>query len=363
MAIKVKHDGNVTAQVMASAEGGRQKRAIETAKLATNQPERIQTLTPAHAGAAPINMAHAQTTHASPGAGISNAPLVGGRGVGGSTGGAGALRSSSSSSQSGGADLKVTGVDRFRRPDNESVWNDYSSQWERKWLPGEKEAEAYDRMTGAVVNRYTAQQQAEWEQLNDVVNDAARSGRYTPDELKAIKEQVDMQRLRIKENPRQLLQKEESAQQAFARNTFTDPNGLVYTRDGRLVYNPNDAMIKQREYELKRQDAVQARADKYELSLRQPYKISDVDEDGNPVTKFEMRDDAQVQDLMRKRFPQLYPSAPKPEYLGSMAAPAAQDPMTRAAVLGEQLTDDEYRNAAPVTTPAQKAKKWSSYAN
>ena len=43
-------------------------------------------------------------------------------------------------------DWKVTGTNRSIRPDDESVWIERTGQWQRKWLPGEKEAEAQRRI-------------------------------------------------------------------------------------------------------------------------------------------------------------------------------------------------------------------------
>lgn len=45
------------------------------------------------------------------------------------------------------SDYKVTGTDRFDRPDDDSQWDPGNGgRWIRKWLPGEKEAETQQRI-------------------------------------------------------------------------------------------------------------------------------------------------------------------------------------------------------------------------
>ena len=151
MAIKVKHEGSVASRMAASAEGGRAKRAMEAAALV--KPTQIQTLQPAHASAPGVSTPHAQLISA-PGHAqlVTAAPVHGGRGGGGGGG-----RSPSAPATSSDGDYKITGRDRSLRPDDESewVWDNggigSTGKWIRKWLPGEKEAEALDRV-GTVRN-------------------------------------------------------------------------------------------------------------------------------------------------------------------------------------------------------------------
>ena len=181
MAIKVKHEGSAASRLAAGEAGGAAKRAMEASALV--KPTQIQTLAPAHASAPSPGGAHAQLIGALGGG--AHAPLVGGGGgIGvklsgptplltspsGSSGSSGSRMavpskagspgirrisssSGSGSSSGGGADddYKVTGTSIFNRPDDESVWDDYSKQWKRPWLPGEKEAEALGRV-GEVKN-------------------------------------------------------------------------------------------------------------------------------------------------------------------------------------------------------------------
>lgn len=149
MAIKVRHDGNNAAVIAAGAGSGSSKQNLEAAKFAQNTPQHIQSLTPAHASAPGASGGHAQLISAPGGASVSSAPLThapaptgGGAGRAGSrtglTGGAGGL---------GGDDYKVTGTERFNRPDDESVWDPGNGgRWIRKWLPGEREAEVQQRV-------------------------------------------------------------------------------------------------------------------------------------------------------------------------------------------------------------------------
>lgn len=152
MAIKVKHEGSVASRLAASASGGSAKRAMEAAALA--KPSQIQTLSPAHASAPSAAAPHAQLISA-PGGGA-HAPLIhGGGGIGATSrlGGGGGYRGGAApSAQSGGdGEYKVTGSDIFKRPDDASVWDSTTRQWVRRYLPGEKEAEALDRV-GTVRN-------------------------------------------------------------------------------------------------------------------------------------------------------------------------------------------------------------------
>ena len=209
MAIKVKHEGSVASRMAASAEGGRAKRAMEAAALI--KPTQIQTLQAAHASAPGVSTPHAQLISA-PGHAqlVTAAPVHGGRGGGGGGGG----RSSSSPASSGG-DYKITGRDRNHRPDEESewVWDNggigSTGKWMRKWLPGEKEAEAQQRI-GDVKNRQmeelfdyklTQQQKQELQQINDALEGARKSGRYTDEEMAELARQADSRRMGIKPLP------------------------------------------------------------------------------------------------------------------------------------------------------------------
>ena len=159
MAIKVRHDGNNAAVITAGVGSGRAKRRVETAKFAQNQPQHIQTLQPAHASAPGVGGGSAPLTHAPTGASVASAPLTHAPTPTG-TGGVGSRSSMSRGSSAGGdlGEVKVTGTSIFTRPDNESQWNPSTLRWERPWLPGEKEAEAAQRMNPVLAERAETQQ-------------------------------------------------------------------------------------------------------------------------------------------------------------------------------------------------------------
>lgn len=229
MAIKVKHEGSVASRMAASAEGGRAKRAMEAAALV--KPTQIQTLQAAHASAPGVAAPHAQLISAPSGGGggggAAHAPLIGGGGgigVHGGGGGGAASRIAGSGGDSG--DYKVTGTSYFDRPDDESVWNDQTRQWIRRWLPGEKEAEI-QRRVGNVKNTQTrqmfdyqlsAKQKMELQQINDALEDARRSGRYSAEEMAELEKQADEKRMGIKPLP---TPREKDAQRSFEERLVT----------------------------------------------------------------------------------------------------------------------------------------------
>ena len=189
---------------------------------------------------------------------------VGGDGIGGAGGRRGrGLTSFSKSSGKSAPETpkKVTGSSIFDRPDDASVWNPIKGRWEREYLPGEYEAEAKDRIMGAEYGwkqaalnedaarekvaadeaqerrnkeydfrhrkemeaadnastlrnkEYTFKQKADWANLEQAYQDAAASGRYTPQELEVLRTQVDLQKANIKGNPFEALEPKQTAQQ------------------------------------------------------------------------------------------------------------------------------------------------------
>ena len=250
MAIKVRHDGNNAAVITAGVGSGRAKRRVETAKFAQNTPQHIQTLQPAHASAPGAGGGSAPLTHAPNGASGASAPLTHAPTPTVSGGGAGTR--SSLTRGSAGADLgevKVTGNSIFTRPDKESQWNPSTLRWERPYLPGEREAEAAQRMNPVIEEREQFRQglaneaaelrgQHEMEMLGaksqqdrdlfdyrlsqkqkmeiaavtDAVDSARRSGRFTPEEMDDIERQATVKLMGIKPIP---TPRERDAQRAF----------------------------------------------------------------------------------------------------------------------------------------------------
>ena len=187
MAIKVKHEGNVTSRITAAGAGGQGKRAAEDGKtfaqIAAGEAQAAnRQLQGAHASPVSPGHASAPLTHASTGAapGITHAPSGGVRGSTLSPRGSGGVSGSRVRTGSGASsdfDLKVTGTNFQMRPDDESVWNGRLGRWEREWLPGEKEAEAL-RRTGRVKNNLELEiLEEKHRQAKDSAEQAALLGR------------------------------------------------------------------------------------------------------------------------------------------------------------------------------------------
>ncbi len=245
MAIKVRHDGNAAATAAAGLGSGRAKRRIETAKLAQNTPQHIQTLGAAHASAPGAGGGSAPLTHAPTGASGASAPLT--HAPSPTVGGGGAGSRSSSlrgSGAPGDYEYKVTGTSIFDRPDKDSQWNPATMRWERPWLPGEKEAEAAQRMNPVLAEReqfrhgladesaaakaqqerelfdykLTQKQKMELAAINDALEEARKSGRYTPEEMAELEQQALVRRAGIKPLP---TPREKDAQKAFDERIVT----------------------------------------------------------------------------------------------------------------------------------------------
>lgn len=154
MAIKVRHEGSMSVGAAAGAGSGAARNRLETAKLAQNQPQHVQTLQPAHASAPGGGGGSAPLAHAPSGASAASAPLThapspsyrGGAGRGGAD-----RPGEPSNAPVSLTDYKVTGTDFFSRPDEYSSWDPEKRVWLRTYLPGEREADALGR-TGRVKN-------------------------------------------------------------------------------------------------------------------------------------------------------------------------------------------------------------------
>ena len=160
MAIKVKHEGNVTSRITAATAGGRGKRAVDEGKawmqIAAQQDiYGSRQLQGAHASPTAPGHATAPLTSAPTGSapGILHAPS---NGVGGGGGGGGRALSGGNGGGDSSDEWKITGRMKSFRPDDESEWDPWHGYWYRKWLPGEKEAEAQQRV-GDVKNSQLAE--------------------------------------------------------------------------------------------------------------------------------------------------------------------------------------------------------------
>lgn len=206
-------------------------------------------------------------------------------------------------------EYKITGTDWRVRPDKESVWREDTKQWSRRYLPGEKEAEIQQRVGDVKLEQaeraeLSAQGRKERAALvNDVV-DAIKQGKFSREEMPQLMEQFGIAEdtIRMADS---LRDKEPTPEESFRKNTFTDQNGLVFSRDGKLLYNPNDARIRQAEFAAKQLDALKARADKFELELMKPYEVR-VGEGDKAENVLKMRSEDEVRQIMKKHFPSLY---------------------------------------------------------
>lgn len=415
MAIKVRHDGNSAAVIAAGAGSGRAKRRIETAKLAQNTPQHIQTLTPAHASAPGAGGGSAPLTHAPTGASVASAPLTHAPTPTPMGGGAG---SRASSVRGGGAgvdlgEVKVTGDSIFTRPDKESQWNPATRRWERPWLPGEKEAEAAQRMNPVLAERAETQQalkdqsaeeearrrREEWDRQHGILRqerdaDLIAAGTheygYSPEVQREydriVKEYNDGLGKRYKAGsdddlkfraqrdekiaalPKTLVPRNDP-EGMFKRNTFTDAQGRIFTTDGKLIYNPADAETRRMEFQQRQMDAEEKRYIDAVMKLQQGYRASEpvykmdeygekplTDENGNPIVEkwnsaYKPYTEEQQDAILRRLFPNRFANV--------QPAPTAQQPSPFQQALQNWLKNPLGTGAQPAqpTQPAPTAQQ------
>lgn len=188
MGIKVRHDQNVTSTIASSALGGKGKRQAEDSKALMQKAanENIaanRQLTGAHAPSASPGHASAPLTHAS---------------------------------------LISPGSPHMTMGERERMQTISESSDIRKIREHAASSE----------RSYSAKQQADWYALGQAYEDAVRSGRYTQPELDELARQIDMQKMRIRENPIDRLQKEKTAQEDIDSRLVT-LNGVQYYRNSK----------------------------------------------------------------------------------------------------------------------------------
>lgn len=317
MAIKVKHEGSAASRVAASASGGSAKRAMETAALAKGreiqQKQAAQAHAPSPGGAhaqlisAPGGSAHAQLVSA-PG-GSAHAQLIGGGGGIGASARLGGARPSasgraSSSSGSGGAygQMKVTAHGVFNDPKDGSTYDRATDSWMRRYLPGEWEAEA-KRRVGDVENalyeerQLTEQGRKERAALVNDITTAIRQGKFSHEEQTQLMKEYGI----ADENIRMadaLRDRDPTPEERFRRNTFTNPDGVIFSPDGKLLYDPNEVQARRDDLKLRREETRQARLDaneqkriaqmqKFVADLERPITLTEMgagqDEEGNAI--------------------------------------------------------------------------------
>lgn len=122
---------------------------------------------------------------------------------------------------------------------------------------------------------YSPDAQRQIDAINKEYNDAAASGRFTPEQLAELKKAQENEIANI---PKSVVKRKDPEGQ-FKNNTFTDENGRVWSTDGKLMYNPADAETRQREYQLKRQDMEDKRYMDAMMKLEQGYRQTQESED------------------------------------------------------------------------------------
>ena len=86
------------------------------------------------------------------------------------------------------SDYKVTGTSIFNRPDEDSQWDPGNGgRWIRKWLPGEKEAEALSRVGAVKVSQQ--------KEIDDHQNELAR-GRAEQSSLLATEREIEAAKIK-----------------------------------------------------------------------------------------------------------------------------------------------------------------------
>lgn len=295
MAIKVKHDGNVTSRIYASAAGGKGKRQAEDAiKLAQLQASATGrggggTGGNAHASAAAPTL-HAPTGHAqlgSTGGFISPQLSVNDR-----------ARIADDQLNNRLIELDALADDRAEEQNRQA---DLTEELHQKDFKRSEQAQL------------TAQGRREREALVNAIIDGIKAGRFSPEELPKLMEQFGIAEDTIRMADA-LREHQPTPEEDFKRNTYTDQNGVVFDRTGKVLYNPQDIQMRQSEAEAKRLDALKARADKFEAELRKPYRTSQVVKNTDGVSEdvkdsYAMRTEEEIEAIMRQRFPELYPSA------------------------------------------------------
>ncbi len=225
MAIKVKHTNSVASHIVAANVGGRgARRAKDALALAQMEAQQQQA---AEERASRERIAALSAARAGGGGGGGGGGFAPSPGGGGSAplAHAQAHVSMVSAPTPHLPEFEVTGIDPNKRPDEFSVWNEQTQQWERGRV-------AYGNWQGALADdrKFTEAQRREVEQLNAVYERARKSGRYTPEELAQIGGQIEERKRAIQ--PLSSLP-EESAQAGFDKRIVTAPGGQKGYIDGR----------------------------------------------------------------------------------------------------------------------------------
>lgn len=362
MAIKVRHEGNLTSRVVAGQGSGAAKRAMESAALI--RPHQVQLTHAATAQAHAPSGGSAQLIHAPLGGG-GGAPLIHAPAHSGS--GSGASRSSASGGGSGaGGDYKVTGTSIFSRPDDESQWDPGNGgRWVREWLPGEKEAEAKARV-GAVEEQfqigredravqakkdlaefqYTQNQRQQYAKLQDIRDTLLNSGMYSNDDIDAMMPAIEMRMNGIRDNPERMLPQD---RQPVPELQFS-PDGKFYFDDAGGRWTP----VPETGFKISPAEAFQQQrqlgAEKAYYTALQNWRTAKAKHDSDPEEP-----DPGPQPTMQDFVGQIQStSAATPER--SIQPQPQSQPSQDAQTPNQQAI----QSVGPDATPEQKAKNWAA---
>lgn len=212
MAIKVKHEGNVTSRVVASAIGGKGRRDAEDSKALAQK-------------AAQENIAanrQLQGAHASPSAPYSPQAQLG------------------HASMQQASPVRQSTLDYARQAVRDERLNDLAMTRDEnlaKLREGAAIAED-ERRAQMWKEEFSTKQRAEIDDLNNMREEILASGRYSDAEKKVLLDQLDARKWGIQPTSRLKTPEEIEADnfdpaRDFAKNSYTDPQGNVWTRDPR----------------------------------------------------------------------------------------------------------------------------------
>ena len=361
MAIKVKHDVNAAPMAVASAAGGKARRAMETARLIQNQ--RTQTLQGAHASPISPGQSHAPTLQAHAPTPVNwelqrreNAAQEAARAALADQNNAAAKERAQMGIDADADKLKAQQAFTKTQTEAERAWREKQTQQQQDFATKQEAArrdaaqKEWDRQHGILRQErdadliaagtheygYSPEAQREYDRIVKEYNDG-RGTRFkvgSPEDEQFMAER-DRQ---IAALPKTLVQRKDP-EGLFRNNTFTDEQGRIFTTDGKLMYNPADAETRRMEFQQRQMDTMRSAADRLYTELKKPRKITHMVDDGYGETKpeamFEERSDDEVMRIMQERYPQLFPAPPPSPFqqalqnwlkapLGTGAQPAAQ---------------------------------------
>lgn len=353
MAIKIKRETDAAATAGAGAAGGRARRQMELARLAQGAGARTQMTSGARSSAISPGMVsaptiHAQaTTHVAPQSRIEDIKSRE------------EMQAREQDFRAGESEKErefrsgEAEADRAWRTGEREAGQEFRSgeaEKEREWRTGEREGaqahaidleelredhridkDARDRAEWEYRNErtrgwrdedridagtheygYSPDAQRQIDAINKEYNDAAASGRFTPEQLAELKKAQENEIANI---PKSVVRRKDPEGQ-FKNNTFTDENGRVWSTDGKLMYNPADAETRQREYQLKRQDMEDKRYMDAMMKLEQGYRQTQESEDmsGQKIYKDVIvpYTDEQKKAILQRLFPNRFAPVEQP---------------------------------------------------